>query len=200
MLSLACFLFALISASQTEAKKLIIIGDSISEGYGVRTEEAYPHLLKEMLSASKRDIEIVNAAVSGSLSSSAVSRMRFFLRSPQKPDLFLLQLGGNDGLKATPIKTIEDNLSKAIEFSQSHKVLVILAGMKIFRNFGDRYQKEFESLFPRLSKKYNIPLIPYILEGVGGVGHLNLPDGIHPNPEGHKIIARTVYRYLEPHL
>lgn len=178
-------------------KKLVLIGDSLTEGFGVSRERAYPAILQKKIEAAGKNWKVMNSGVSGSTSASAPSRVEWILR--QRPDLILLALGGNDGLRGTNVKSMEEGLAKAIEKCQQAKVTVILAGMKLPPNLGRQYNREFEGVFPRLAKKYGIPLIPFLLENVGGYPKLNLPDGIHPNEKGHEIIAETVFKALEKH-
>lgn len=180
------------------AARIVVIGDSISDGYGVAENQRYTALLEDRARKEGYKLEIQNAAVSGSLSSSARSRIRWALKS--KPDAILLQLGGNDALKATPPERIEEHLSAALEEARQAQVPVILAGMKIFGNYGASYARDFQEIFPRVAKKFKSPLIPYLLEGVGGDPRFNIADGIHPNAKGHERIADTVYPFLKPYL
>ena len=177
-------------------KKILILGDSISDGYGVEAQASYPELVEKRLRNEKIHVEVLNGSISGSLSSSAVGRLKWQLRA--KPDIVILQLGGNDALKGTPPKVIKENLRLAIALAKENKVTVLLAGMKIFDNYGERYSKDFEQLFQDLAREEKVPLIPFILENVGGQKQMNLADGIHPNERGHEVIAETVIKHLRP--
>lgn len=118
----------------------------------------------------------------------------------QKPDLIVLALGANDGLRGTSTKAMEDNLNKAVEVAKKAGVKIILAGIKVPPNYGSVYFKEFEAVFPRVAQKNKIELIPFLLEKVGGAKELNLADGIHPNEKGHVLIAETVFKAIERNL
>lgn len=180
---------------QSAEKKLVIIGDSLSEGYGVEREQAYPALLQKKIQASGRHWSVVNSGISGSTTASAPQRVTWALK--QKPDLLILALGANDGLRGAPIKSIEGHLNQALDAAQKAKVLVVLVGMKVPPNYGKPYGKEFDALFPRLAKRYKVPFIPFLLEGVAGKPELNQADGIHPNEKGHAILAETVFKAIK---
>ena len=115
-----------------------------------------------------------------------------------KPDIVILALGGNDGLRGLSVQHMKKNLRKAIELASSKNILVLLSGMQIPLNYGQDYTKSFRNAFYELAKQYQLPMIPFLLKDVGNVPGLNLPDGIHPNPKGHHIISRTVLEHLEP--
>ncbi len=179
--------------------KIVILGDSLTEGYGVAKSDAFPALLeKKMREDSYPNLEIVNSGIGGSTTASALSRLKWVLKS--KPQLVILALGGNDGLRGTDLKTTEKNLDQAIKYAQKKGVRVILAGMQIPPNYGKEYTENFKKIFPRLAKKYKVKLIPFLLKGVGGEADLNLPDGIHPNEEGHQVIADNLYKFLKENL
>lgn len=177
------------------AKKLVVIGDSLSEGYGVAKEKAWPSLLEKKLAEAKKNYSVVNAGVSGSTSASAGTRMSWQLKS--KPALIILALGANDGLRGLSVKFMEENLSKSVEMAKKAEVKIILAGMMLPPNYGKDYVKDFAAAFPRVAEKHKIPLIPFLLDKVGGKADLNLTDGIHPNEKGHEIIAETVFKAIE---
>lgn len=184
--------------SQATSKKLVVIGDSLTEGYGVAKEKAWPALLEKKLIEAKKNYQVVNSGVSGSTSASGPSRMSWQLKS--KPDVIVLALGANDGLRGTSVKNLEDNLNKSIDLAKKAKVKVILAGMMMPPNYGESYAKDFAGAFKRVAKKHKVPLIPFLLEKVGGVAELNLTDGIHPNEKGHAVIAETVFKAIEKEL
>jgi len=186
--------FALVLMAPT--KKILILGDSISDGYGVEAQASYPELVERKLRNEKINADVLNGSISGSLSSSAVGRLKWQLRA--KPDILILQLGGNDALKGTPPSVIKENLRLAISLAKENNVKVLLAGMRIFDNYGEKYSREFEQLFQDLAREERVPLIPFILENVGGKKQMNLADGIHPNERGHEVIAETVLKYLRP--
>ena len=181
----------------TYAQTLIVaLGDSLTEGFGVAKEEAYPHLLEQKLLQKGHAVKVINAGISGSTSASAASRLRWYIKA--HPDIVILALGGNDGLRGLSVKHMKNNLSKTIELAQSEKILILLAGMQIPQNYGTEYTESFRNVFHELARQYQLQMIPFLLKEVGGVPSLNQDDGIHPNPEGHQIIFRTVLEYLEP--
>jgi acyl-CoA thioesterase-1 len=180
------------------AQKIIFLGDSLTEGYGVSQEQAYPALVQERAKAQGKNWQIINAGISGSTTASALSRVKWQLK--QKPTAILIALGANDGLRGVPVKTSEANLAAAIQAAQNAKVKIWLAGMRLPPNYGAQYTKDFEKMFQGLSKKYHIPLLPFLLDKVAGHSELNQPDGIHPNEKGHKILADTVFKFVQENM
>jgi acyl-CoA thioesterase-1 len=199
MRSLLFAVFALcVAAHAADPKRLVIIGDSLTEGYGVAHDAAYPALLEKEIAKSGKQWRVVNAGISGSTSASAVSQVQWHLK--QKPDLMLIALGANDGLRGNSVAAMEKNIDKAIAEAKKGGVKVILAGMRVPPNYGKKYSDDFASVFPRLAKKHDVPLIPFLLEKVGGRPELNLSDGIHPNEKGHALIAKMVYEDIKKYL
>jgi len=183
--------------------RILILGDSLTEGYGVSAQQAFPSLLEKKLndefsSDKNSSYEIINAGISGSTSSGGVSRIEWLLKS--KPDFLILALGGNDGLRGVPVEETKNNLEKIILAAKSKDIPTLLAGMKMPPNYGIEYTREFSKQFKDLANQENVPLIPFLLEGVGGNPAMNLPDRIHPNSAGHQKIAQTVYQNLINHL
>ena len=183
--------------------RILILGDSLTEGYGVSAQQAFPSLLEKKLndefsSDKNSSYEIINAGISGSTSSGGVSRIEWLLKS--KPDFLILALGGNDGLRGVPIEETKNNLEKIILAAKSKDIPTLLAGMKMPPNYGIEYTREFSKQFEDLANQEDVPLIPFLLEGVGGDPAMNLPDRIHPNPAGHQKIAETVFQNLINHL
>lgn len=192
------FLALLFSASLSSAqsKKLVILGDSLTEGIGVAKESAYPALVeKKIHEDGKNEWTVINAGVSGSTTASATGRLKWLFKS--KPDLLMIVLGANDGLRGLKIEESEKNLAQAIEFAQAQKVPVILGGLYVPPNYGKDYTDKFKKMYQTLAKKYKTPLIPFILDKVAGDPKYNQADGIHPNEAGHKIIADTVYQEIK---
>jgi acyl-CoA thioesterase-1 len=185
-------------ASSVFAKTVLCLGDSLTEGYHLNKEEAYPYLVEEALRKKHPDLKVINGGVSGATSASGLKRLDWYLKA--RPDIMILALGANDGLRGLRVSEAEKNLSGVIEKAQSKGIKVILAGMQMPTNYGEAYRKDFSELFTKLAKKYHLTLIPFLLEGVATKPELNLPDGIHPNPKGHEMIAKTVMKYLEPEL
>jgi len=197
-LSFVIVIFCIISFSGFALAQtlIVVLGDSLTEGFGVAKEEAYPHLLEKELQRKGHSVKVINAGISGSTSASAPSRLRWYIKT--HPEIVILALGGNDGLRGLSVKHMKKNLSKAIELAQSEKILILLAGMQIPQNYGTEYTQSFRNAFHELARQYQLQMIPFLLKEVGGVSSLNQDDGIHPNPEGHQIIFRTVLEYLEP--
>lgn len=190
--------FTILSSSvsaHAQTKKLVLVGDSLTEGFGVSRERAYPALLQQKIDRAGKRWRVINSGISGSTAASAASRVEWVLK--QKPHLIILALGANDGLRGTPVKNIEENLGKAITIAQKAGVKIILAGIKLPPNYGKAYTGDFWAIYPRLSKRFGVPLIPFLLDRVAGQPDLNLADGIHPNEKGHAIVAETVFRAIE---
>lgn len=176
-------------------KKIVFLGDSLTAGYGVAKEEAFPARLEEKFKKSGKTVQVINAGISGSTSASGVSRLKWLLKN--KPDILVLALGANDGLRGFKLEATKQNLEQMIELARENKLKVVLAGMQLPLNYGDDYRNQFQQMYKELAKKYKVELIPFLLEGVGGETNLNLSDGIHPNAKGHEKIAETVYQHLK---
>ena len=184
---------------QTSQKKVILFfGDSLTAGYGLSTEEAFPALTEKQLIKSGRNVKVVNAGLSGETSAGGLSRIDWILRQPI--DIFVLELGANDGLRGLPLDQTRKNLQAIIDKVKTKypKIKFVLAGMMVPPNMGKEYAADFKKIYPDLAKKNNATLIPFLLEDVGGIEILNQTDGIHPNVEGHKIVARNISKILEP--
>lgn len=192
------FILTLLINFSAFGKTILILGDSLTEGYQLAKEEAYPSLIEKELSKKHPDIKVINGGVSGATSASGLKRLDWYLKA--RPEIMVLALGANDGLRGLKPNDTEKNLSLTIEKAQSRQIKVILAGMKMPPNYGEKYRKEFESVFEKIAHKYKLKSIPFLLEGVGGVPELNLPDGIHPNKKGHEVMAKNVLRVLEKEL
>tara|TARA_Y100001935_G_C17310740_1_gene515927 strand:+ start:2570 stop:3247 length:678 start_codon:yes stop_codon:yes gene_type:complete len=182
----------------SQRKTLVFIGDSLTEGYGVPKDFSFPSLVQQKLESKGLSYEVVNSGVSGSTSASAPSRVKWALKS--KPEYIVLALGANDGLRGLSTSQMKKNLSEAIELAQAKKVKVLLLGMYMPPSLGSKYTKDFAKVFSEITKKYKVPLLPFLLEDVGGVQKYNQADGIHPNEEGHQKIAQNVFRFLEENL
>lgn len=181
--------------SVASVKKLIILGDSLTEGYGVAQEASFPKLLQKKIDQEKLAWTIVAAGSSGSTSASAIGRIKWIAK--EKPDLVLMLLGSNDGLRGLDIKQTEKNLSEAIEWAQKNKIKILLGQLHAPPNYGKDYFDKFTKIYPNLAKKYKIELIPFLLRNVAGKSELNLADGIHPNEKGHQVIANDMYDDLK---
>ena len=175
---------------------LMVLGDSLSAGYGLKQGEAWPTLLQKRLDAGGKRWRVVNAGVSGDTSAAGLARLDWQLS--QKPAIVVLELGANDGLRGMPVDHTRDNLSKIITRCKAAGAKVLLAGMQIPPNMGPDYTAAFRDVFPSLAKEHDVPLIPFLLEGVAGDAKLNQADGIHPTAQGQEIVAETIYKNLEP--
>lgn len=179
-------------------KTLVVLGDSLSAGFGVDPAEAWPARLQEMIRREGLPWKVVNAGVSGDTSAGGLRRLDWILRKPL--DGLLLELGGNDGLRGLPLEATRTNLQAVIERTRAKhpKARIVLAGMRMPDNFGEAYTRQFEGLYRELAQKHRVALIPFLLDGVGGKPELNLPDQIHPNAEGHRRVATNVWPVLRP--
>ncbi len=188
----------LLNLQITQKKVILFFGDSLTAGYGLSTEEAFPALTEKNLNKSGKSVKAVNAGLSGETSAGGLSRIDWILRQPI--DIFVLELGANDGLRGLPLDQTRKNLQAIIDKVKAKypNVKFVLAGMMVPPNMGTEYANDFKKIYPDLAKKNNATLIPFLLEDVGGIEKLNQPDGIHPNVEGHKIVARNISKILGP--
>jgi acyl-CoA thioesterase-1 len=173
----------------------LFVGDSLSAGYGVDPEEAWPALVAEEWAKRGLPWRARNAAVSGSTSAGALEAVKWALTPDVK--LVFVCIGANDGLRGTPLRETKANVDALLRELKKDGRAVALAGMKIPPNYGKPYADGFAALFPELARAHRVPLLPFLLEGVAAVPSLNLPDGIHPNAEGQKVIAKTVLAFLD---
>ena len=196
-LSSLCLLWSMPLKSPA-SPRILFLGDSLSAGYGLGKERAFPALLQKKIDAAGLDYQVVNGGVSGDTSAGGLRRLGWMLQ--QQVDILVLELGANDGLRGLPLAETEANLQGIIEKTRQHnaKVVVVIAGMKLPPNLGSDYTDRFEVMFTKLARENEALLIPFLLEGVAGRPDLNLEDGIHPTAEGHRMIAATVWRYLKP--
>ena len=186
-----------ILCSNAYCHKILVLGDSLTEGYGIDSEKAFPAILEEMAKAKgHEDVKVINGGVSGSTTASGLSRLNWFFKA--KPEIIIIALGANDGLRGLKVEKSKENLEAIITKSKEKGLKVILGGMKMPRNYGKEYRDQFEKMYKDLYKKHKVIFIPFLLKNVGGVPKLNLADGIHPNEEGHKVVAKNVYEYLGP--
>lgn len=179
--------------------KIVAFGDSLTAGYGLSPQESYPVLLQKMIDADGFKYEVVNAGVSGDTSAGGVRRIDWSLDAGGVR-FVILELGANDFLRGQPVAETKKNLSAIVERSKSRGARVLLAGMYTTTDAGRDYEREIDEAFKSLAKERGVTLIPFFLEGVAGKTELNQQDGIHPNAEGTRLVAATVYRYLKPML
>jgi acyl-CoA thioesterase-1 len=183
-----------------KVKTILFFGNSLTAGYGVDPSEAFPALIQNKIDSLKLGYKVINGGVSGETSSGGNSRVDWILKQPV--DIFILELGGNDGLRGIPLTETKKNLQAIIDKVKGkyHGAKLILAGMKIPPNMGQKYATEFANLYSGLAAKNRVTLIPFLLQGVGGESKLNQKDGIHPTAEGHKIVAENVWIVLKGEL
>jgi acyl-CoA thioesterase I len=173
---------------------VIFLGDSLTAGLGLAEEQAYPALLERRLAGEGRPVRVINAGVSGDTTAGGLARLDWLL--DQKPDLMVVGLGANDGLRGLPLTETEKNLREIVRRCRAAGARVLLLGMKIPPNYGPDYAGGFAALYPRIARDLHVPLVPFLLQGVGGVAELNQADGIHPTAEGQEKVADTVLPYL----
>ncbi len=195
---LSALSFFLLLTASGHSQTILFLGDSLTEGYRLPKEAAYPAIIEKELKTTNKKIKVINGGVSGATSASGLKRLDWYLKA--KPDIMVLALGANDGLRGLKVSDTEKNLSNTVEKAQSRGIKVIIAGMKMPTNYGEPYRTDFEELFAKVARKYKLKSIPFLLEGVGGKPELNLPDGIHPNSKGHEIMAETVLKVLDKEL
>jgi acyl-CoA thioesterase-1 len=177
--------------------RIVVLGDSLSAGYGLLEGQAYPALLQEKLNAEGYAWDVVNAGISGDTSAAGLQRIDWALGQGDVR-ILILELGANDGLRGLPIAEMKKNLAAIIRHAQEKRISVLLAGMEAPPNFGPEYTVSFRQVYRDLAKEYKVTLLPFLLDKVAGDPSLNQGDGIHPNIEGAKIVAETVWNALKP--
>lgn len=187
------------SAPETADKRTVLfVGTSLTAGLGLPQSQSFPLLIERRIEEAGLPFRVVNAGVSGETSAGALRRIDWLTRQPF--DVVVLETGANDMLRGIEPQATERNIQEIIDRLRRAKpdVVIVLAGMLALPNMGEAYAREFEAIYPRLAERNGLPFVPFLLEGVGGERSLNQEDGIHPNAEGHRIIAETVWRVLEP--
>lgn len=195
----ALAILSLLVAFRVQDEKIVLfLGDSLSAGFGLDVAESFPSLIQDKIRQERLPFKVVNAGVSGETTAGGLRRMDWLLK--RRIDALVIELGGNDGLRGIAPEETEKNLQGIIDKMRAHNpdAIIVLAGMQAPPNMGKDYADKFRAIFPAISKRNAIPLIPFLLEGVAGNPRLNLPDGIHPTAEGHKIVAETVWKTLKP--
>jgi acyl-CoA thioesterase-1 len=174
---------------------VVALGDSLTAGYGVAETEAWPALVGRRLAAEGRHWRVVNAGVSGETSSGTLSRVDWVVRQ-LRPDVVVLAIGANDGLRGIDPRLVRENILAIVRRLQAGGATVVLAGMRMVVNMGAEYTREFGAVYPAVARETGVELLPFLLEGVAAVPALNQEDGIHPNVAGHRIVADRVYPYV----
>ena len=180
--------------SETHAPLVAFLGDSLTSGWHIEEEQAYPALIERELSSRGVPVRVLNAGVSGDTSAGGRRRLSWVLK--QKPDIVVVALGANDGLRGLDLTPLEENLGAILTESRAAKARVLLVGMKIPPSLGPDYARRFESLYATLAQEHHVPLVPFLLEGVAGRADLTFNDGVHPTADGHKRMATNVLPYL----
>ena len=191
---LILFMFAL-SGPAAAAERLLVLGDSLTAHHGLPEAQGWVALLQQQLDEEGRAIQLINAGISGDTTAGGLSRLPALLAAHQ-PDWVMIELGANDGLRGLPPTEIQRNLLDMIDLVHTAGARPLLAGMQLPLNYGSYYRTRFADVFVEIAEQTDTPLLPFLLEGVGGVAELNLPDGIHPNAAGQQRVRDTVWRFL----
>lgn len=184
-------------SQSTDQKVILFFGNSLTAGYGIDPEDAFAGLTQAALDSLGKDYKVINGGLSGETTAGGLSRLDWFLE--EEPYLFVLELGGNDGLRGIQLSETKKNLLAIIDKVRAKypNTKIILAGMQIPPNMGQEYTDEFKTIYLAVAQEKNVTLIPFLLEGVAGNPDLNLPDGIHPTEAGHKIVFGTIWPFIE---
>ena len=186
-----------VAVKKEKTRTILFFGNSLTAGMGLDPETAFPALIQQKVDSSDMDYVVINSGLSGETTASGKNRLSWVLN--QRIDVFVLELGANDGLRGISLDETRKNLQLIIDRVKEHnpEVIIVLAGMQIPPNMGMEYTKEFQDIFPELAIKNKIALIPFLLKDVAGIPELNQQDGIHPTIEGQKIVAENVWEVLK---
>jgi acyl-CoA thioesterase-1 len=184
--------------TSSEMKTILVLGDSLSDGFQLKRSDAYPALIATKLRAAGLNFQVINASATGGTTEGGLERLPAHLK--RKIDIFILELGTNDAFRGVPVDQIQNNLQQMIDMvkARNPNVRVVIAGMQLPNYAADDYVSAFGKMFAKLATKNGAALVPYLLDGVAGNPSLSLPDGIHPNAAGQKVLAENVWRVLEP--
>lgn len=184
--------------NRTQTKNIVFFGNSLTAAYGLDVSEGFPANIQRKLDSLNLPYKCINAGLSGETTAGGVGRIDWILQQPLH--IFVLELGGNDGLRGIPLTETSKNLQTIIDKVKDKypDATIVLAGMRIPPNLGKKYSEDFHQLYKTIADKNKVALIPFLLEGVGGEEGLNLPDGIHPNAAGQKLVAENVWKVLQP--
>jgi acyl-CoA thioesterase-1 len=181
---------------RADRARIVFLGDSLTAGLGLAQEESIPSLIQQRLDDEGYEYQVVNAGVSGDTSAGGLSRLDWSLEGDVR--VLVIELGANDGLRGLPVPAMKKNLAEIIARAKQRRVKVLLTGMEAPPNYGAAYTAEFRRAFSDLAREHDVAFVPFFLDGVAGIQALNQGDGIHPNPEGARVVERTVWRSLEP--
>ena len=188
---------AAVADTTTTEPTILVFGDSLSAGYGLQKGEEWPALLQKKLQAEQKNYTIINASISGETTLEGLARFRTTF-DKYKPEILILELGANDGLRGKSLKKMSGNLKSMIHYSQQHEAKVLLVGMELPANYGKRYVTAFRDSFPQVAEETNIPLTPFLLSGLKGKPELFQDDGLHPKAEAQPMLLNTVWQSLQP--
>ncbi|MGL5418703.1 MAG: arylesterase [Plesiomonas shigelloides] len=195
---MARILFALcLWVSSVHAQTLLILGDSLSAGYQMQAEQSWPALLQQKWHSEGTGHSLINASVSGETTQGALNRLPALLTEHQ-PDWLLIELGGNDGLRGFTPALVRQNLTQMIELAKAQQTHVVLTQIQLPRNYGARYLRQFEQIFPELATQYSLPLLPFFIEDIALKPEMMMSDGIHPTAEAQPLIRDKVAAFIEP--
>jgi acyl-CoA thioesterase-1 len=198
MIRIFCAALLCAAAVTAQAATVLVFGDSLSAAYGIGAREGWVTLLEERLKREKFDhYSVANASISGETSSGGAARIEEAL-ARTRPDLVIVALGGNDGLRGLPVAQMKANLTRIVEAAQRRRARVLLAGMRMPPNYGARYTKEFAAVYADVARRHKVALVPFLLEGVGDRRELMQPDNIHPTAAAQPVILETVWMGLRP--
>lgn len=185
------------NTKQTSSKTILFFGNSLTAGLGVEPEEAFPAVIEGRIDSLGLPYKVINAGLSGETTAAGKARINWLLK--EKIDVFVLELGANDGLRGIPVSETAKNLQSIVDQVKAKypEVRLVMTGMEVPPNMGSKYASEFRVIFKQIADKNNMALVPFLLDRVGGVSSLNQSDGIHPTPEGHKILADNVWVVLK---
>lgn len=195
LFSLVLFASPTSTTPNSALKKFVILGDSLTEGYGVAQTAAFPALLQKKVEQDKLNWKVISSGSSGSTSASGLQRIKWIAKD--KPDMVLVLLGSNDGLRGLKPEQTEKNLNDTIEWAKKNNIAVSLGQLHVPPNYGKDYEKKFSAVYSKVASKNKIPLAPFLLEKVAGDKNLNLADGIHPNEKGHEVVANNLYPFIK---
>jgi acyl-CoA thioesterase-1 len=184
-----------VAGSGSAGQTIVVVGDSLSSGYGLTAEQSWVAMLRERLDAEAYGYDVVNASIAGDTSAGGLARLPRLLKE-HSPAVVVIEIGGNDGLRGQPVESLRANLAKMVELSQEHGARVLLTGIKIPPNYGPTYTQALAAVYPEVAKQYGVVLVDFLLDGVALHPELMQHDGIHPNAAGQKIVLENVWRVL----